>query len=101
MILLRMASKGPDGKFFPAYTGGESDEELRNIVVRFAQRGFLCRTRHECALRPMSGLTFVSLQNLANSMDRETCLQILDAEWACRNSENGRNCLVGKFLPEN
>jgi len=100
MILTRMASKGPDGKFFPAYTGAESDEELRSIVVRFAQRGFLCHTRHECALRPMAGLTYVSLQNLANSMTRDTCLRILDAEWACRNFENGSNCMVSQFLPE-
>lgn len=93
-ILHRLESKGPDGKFLHACTGGETDEELCELVLRLTENCSVCHSCEACLFRPLTSLTYASQRRLVNGFSRETCLQILEEEWVCRNFGGGRNCQI-------
>jgi len=91
-MLERIATQGRDGKFLPAYTGEETDAELRELILHFTENCSVEHSRPECVFRSLTGLTHASLEDLVNGLSREACLQLLADECACRNLCRGHNC---------
>jgi hypothetical protein len=67
-----------------AVTGGETDAELRDLIVKLTQKYSGCHNRQKCMLRVLSGLTYISLGNLVKGFSRELCVEILNSPCACQ-----------------
>jgi hypothetical protein len=70
---------------FPrALVGSETDQELRAQVLQLVQNCSLLEASQNCPLRPLKGLSHVTLKDTLNRLPRETVLAILQEELACR-----------------
>jgi hypothetical protein len=90
----RISSKGQDDTFLPAFCGGESEQELRELVVQIVLNCAVLQTAQECPLRPLQGLFHVTLRNAVNRLSRESCLELLQEECTCRNVHEGCGCRI-------
>jgi|ERR1035437_1625284 hypothetical protein len=93
-LVSHMSSNGSDEKFLPACTGEETDEELRALIIHLTANCSVSLSRDACVFRPLTGLTYASLHNVVNGLSRETCLQMLAEECACRNRGDSHHCQV-------
>ena len=92
--LRRISSKGQEDTFLPAFCGGETDQELRELVLQLALTCSALHAAEKCPLRPLLGLSHVALKNAVNRFDRETCLELLQEECTCRNVHEGCSCRI-------
>ena len=91
----RIAVPAADGLYFPAFTGTETDAELRELVLQMARN---CRQKYShpiCQFRMLLGLSFPAMQNLLNNMERSALLDMLNEECFCRQTHHGQNCQTG------
>ena len=77
-------------KNLPVVTGGETDAELQEMIIKLTQKYSACSNRQKCMIRALSGLTFASLDNLVKGFNRDFCLEILNAACACRERDLAR-----------
>jgi hypothetical protein len=82
---LRLTTPGPDGKYLPAITGLERDEDLREMVLQMSQSCPLNLACLHCPFRALQGLSHASLNNAVAGLDRTGCLEFFALEYACRN----------------
>jgi hypothetical protein len=90
------AAKGCDDRFPASFTGAETDQELRAIVWRLLESCAVAQNVPECPFRPLKGLSYVTLKNVASRFSRETCLEFLAEERACRTHHQGCICQLQK-----
>jgi hypothetical protein len=85
-------AKGQDPKSLSAISAEKSDQELRQLVLSLAVGCTVAQDSPGCPIRPLQGLTHVTLRNTVDRFDRETCLDLLREEATCRstNRECGR-----------
>ena len=84
-IQTRLITRGPQGEALSLITGRESVEELRELIIDFSEACPAGQNHPHCPFRILSGLSFVSLENLVKNMPRETCINIFDQELKCRS----------------
>ena len=90
--LTHRAAKGCDDRFPASFTGAETDQELRAIVWRLLESCAVAQDVPECPFRPLKGLSYVTLKNVASRFSRETCLEFLAEERACRRQNQESTC---------
>jgi len=91
----RICFPATNGQYLPAFTGNETDTELRELILQMARH---CRREHShpiCQFRMMLGLSFPAMQNLLNNLSRAALLDILKEECFCRQTHQGQNCQTG------
>ena len=81
----RLSTPGPDGKYLPAITGRETDEDLREMVFLMSQSCPLNLACLHCPFRILQGLSHASLNKTVAGLDRTGCLELFALENACRN----------------
>lgn len=89
-----MSSKGRQDKYPPAYTGSETDDELRALVLRLAQNCSASHSHRECVFRPLISLSCLTVNNIIAGLSRNACIGFLEDECACRNLHKGHNCQI-------
>ena len=92
----RMASAGIDGKYLPAYTGAETDAELRELVHRLIDNCSVSHSHNPCVFRGIKGLHLTTIKTLVSGFSRESCIEFLNDECECRNLHGGRNCQINE-----
>ena len=102
--LKRLQLKAPDGKYFPAHTGTETDEELRELIYQLVQNCNPQCAYDVCEFRGLKWLSLPHLRRFTDDLNRKTCLEMLEAERVCRQTHDGKNCqtLGGRsvYVPE-
>ena len=63
----------------PPCNGGESDDELRALIIQLTLSSVWHHTDNR-NIRMLAGLSFSSLINLVNGLNREVCLEILASQ---------------------
>ena len=87
----RLAAKDAAGHFLPAYTGSETDEELHEIMVAMIEN---CRKNADishCVFRLLKIIPNYTMKDMVHQIKRQTCLELLNEECACRNRHD---CLL-------
>ena len=99
LVATRLSTRGPDGTFLSALTGDETDDELRLLVVRFAQACPACKEHSGCPFGALRNLYHASLQAILDGMTRSAMLGLFELEQEARNNSAASSCLQtgGKF----
>jgi hypothetical protein len=84
-IIVRLGMRDANGKLLPVITGGESDEELRDLAVQFTGRCPLLQQHFHCPFRLLSGISHTALATLLSRMKHQALLDLFDMECECRN----------------
>jgi hypothetical protein len=90
----RISSKGQEDTFLPAFCGGETEQELRELVLQLTLTCSAARSLPDCPIRQLKGLSNVTLRNTVNRWSPETCLELLQEECTCRNVHEGCGCRI-------
>jgi len=93
-VIQRMSALGADGKYLPAYTGSESDAELRDLILRLVENCSDCHSHKQCVFRPLKKIHNPTLTYIISKLNRPGLIGILNDECDCRNSHLGNNCQV-------
>ena len=90
----RISSKGQDDTYLPAFCGGESEQELQELVMQLTLTCSAARSLPDCPIHQLQGLSYVTLRNALNRFDRATCFELLQEECTCRNVHEGCGCRI-------
>ena len=81
----RLAASGSWGEPLSLITGQETVEELREMIIAFAEACPTGQNHIFCPFRILSGLSYDSLTNLVRHISRESCVGLFEQELACRS----------------
>ena len=85
-IRFRLGTVGGDGKPLSAITGEETEKELRALAVSFTGQCPAGRQHCQCPFRLLNAISYASLNNLLNGMNRESLLELFAMECECRTA---------------
>jgi len=80
----QLAARGAGGEAWSLITGQEPLEELRRLIINYAQAGPADQTHRAGPLHTLGTLSYASLTTLVNSLSREACLGLFMMEQNCR-----------------
>ena len=82
--VIRMTTKGPDGRYLSAITGNESDEELRELITYLVNHCHSLDERKHCPFKMLHRLPAEVRRGLVDAMRRSTMLELFETERECR-----------------
>lgn len=81
----RTEARGPNGEHLSLLTGGESLEELKDLIILLCQECPAQQSHPHCPFRIMSGLSYASLTKLVEDMPHKSCVNLFEMELNCRS----------------
>ena len=79
--------------------GAESDQELRELIIRLVLRCAVDKSHFGCPFRILAGLSYASMTSMVNTLPRATCLSLFEMERDCRAAHDAE-CPATKELTE-
>jgi len=84
-VKARLLAKGPEGKSLSALINAQTDGELRELILRLAEKCPAGPKHPHCPFFSLGSLTEISLKNLLDRTDRHKLMEQFAHECECRN----------------
>jgi len=69
-------------------TGQETDEELRELALRFSQQCPIGELSRHCPFYLLNGLHYATAKDIVDKMSRQSLLEMFDEERQCRKKHS-------------
>ena len=83
-LVKRFVARDSRGELRRLVDGAESDEELRELIIRLVLKCAAEKSHFRCPFRILSGLSYASMTRMVNTLPRATCLSLFEMERECR-----------------
>jgi hypothetical protein len=86
VLAKRSAARNSQGDLLSLVDGGETDQELKDLVVQLALKCPQNNAHFQCPFRILGGLSYTSMNSIVQTMSRKACLSLFELERECRVS---------------
>ena len=94
-VRLRLSARGVDGRFLPAESGLETEDELKSLLILIVENGHHDLCGEACFFSSAKKIHPDSLAMAVDALSRDIMLKILKEECACRNQQKSRTPFPG------